>query len=160
MTDNEVALMQVDNRRPRSSYQQTTQEYGKLNTKGPWQDSVAPNWIQNTHGMTHQEGRYGERLRDKLMTAEKIKREHIEKKAIQDNTVYRTFAANLPGLERNHGSWRTGIMGYKGHNPEWAKDKRFFGTAECGKVHPPYLPRVSGAGGSVVVQPVYTPKGH
>lgn len=155
MHDNEVATMQVDNRRPMSGYQQTTQITGKLKSTGTWQESAAPSWIKACHGLTHQEGRKGEIMRERLKTSEDIKTEHLQTKAERDARVLRSWAGNLPHLEKNHGPWRTGVVGYKGFQPYWDEDRRFFDKIEVGKVHPPYLPRVHH---STVVQPIATPK--
>lgn len=157
MHDNEVAAMAVDNRRPMSSYQQTTQVTGKLKSTGPWQASAAGSWIKACHGLTHQEGRRGEIFRERLRASEDIKIEFLQTKAVRDAGVLRTWAANLPHLEKNHAPWRTGCLGYKGFQPYWDEDRRFFDKIELGKVHPPYLPRVTF---NAVVQPVATPKGH
>lgn len=114
MHDNEVATMSVDNRRPPSSYQQTTQKTGTLRSTGPWEDSAAPSWIKACHGLTHQEGRRGEVFRERLKVAEDIKAEHLQSKAMRDSQVLKTWAANLPHLEKRHAPWRTGCVGYKG----------------------------------------------
>lgn len=157
MHDNEVAAMQVDNRRPQSSYQQTTQVTGKLRTTGPWQDSACPSWIKACHGLTHQEGRRGEVFRERLKVSEEIKADHLQTKAERDARVLKTWAANLPHLEKRHAPWRTGCVGYQGFQPYWDEDRRFFDKIEVGKVHPAYLPRVTN---SAFVQPLATPKGH
>lgn len=157
MHDNEVAAMAADNRRPMSSYQQTTQVTGTLKSTGPWQDSACPSWIKSCHGLTHAEGRYGEVFRERLRVSEDIKAEHLQTKASRDAKVIRTWAGNLPHLEKNHAPWRTGIVGYKGFQPSWDEDRRFHDKIQVGKVHPPYMPRVTL---STSVQPLATPKGH
>lgn len=157
MHDNEVAAMQVDNRNFEDSYMQTTQVTGKLRTTGPWEDSAVPSWIQSRHGLTHMEGRRGEVFRERLNLTEDIKAASMQTKAERDSRVLRTFAANLPHLEKRHAPWRTGIVGYGGYQPYWDEDRRNFDKIEVGKVHPAYLPRVTN---SAYVQPLATPKGH
>ena len=55
----------------------------------------------------------------------------------------RTWAHSREDLTKLHNPWRTGIVGYGGHTPLWAKDQMTYELKrEVGKVHPPYIPKL------------------
>lgn len=141
MLGNEAARIAVDCRErpsPRAFYQSTMKTRQKA-----WQHDVAQSWREACGGLTHQEGRHGQEFRNRLHLSENIRAEYAAEKTERDSTLLRTWAGPQPELEKQHNMYRSGTVGYQGHQPEWRKDRDLWEKRELGKVHPVYLPRAT-----------------
>lgn len=157
--ENEQAQVKVLNRRTGSptEFRQTTMA-SPSNPPELWRKEAKHRWKQCTHGMTHQPGApfgHGDTYRKNLAENEYRERKAMKADYDRATTTVKTWAANQLQHVRDHNLWKTGICGYKGHYPQWKKEKDFYDTREVGKIHPPYCPKAQAY--SCFLQPPETP---